>query len=111
MEINLTSDFLGITEFRSEMSQTLERIEKTKRPVILTKGGTPSAVVLDVQSYQEMQNALKEAEQRALKESIQRAEQNIVDGRTLSHAQAMQNFELKRQQKRNGQKKANPTKP
>lgn len=108
MELDLTSDFIGITEFRSEMSQTLERIEKTKRPVILIKGGTPSAVVLDIQSYQELQNALKAAEQREqrfLLERIQRAEQDITNERTLSHAQALQDFEHKRQQRKHGQTK------
>jgi prevent-host-death family protein len=111
MDINLTTDFLGITEFRSEMSQTLERIEKTKRPMILTKGGAPSVVILDVQSYQEMQDALKEAESALLLASVQRAELDIANGRTLPHAQALEVFEKKRQQRRHGQKEANTPKP
>lgn len=106
MDVNLTTDFLGMTEFRAEMSQTLERVEKTKRPVILTKGGLPSAVVVDVQSYQEMQDALKEAERRLLLASLQRAEQDVTDGRTLPHAQALDAFEQKRQQRKHGQKEA-----
>lgn len=110
MDINLTTDFLGITEFRSEMSQTLERIEKTKRPMILTKGGTPSVVVLDVQSYQEMQDALKDAESALLLASVQRAELDIANGRTLPQAQALKAFEQKRQQRKHGQKEANSPK-
>lgn len=105
MELDLTKDFLGVTEFRSVVRETIERVEKTKRPLILTKGGKPSAVLLDVESYQDFYEAFKQSENLKLRESVNRAENNILSGKTHSHTDAMEEFKRRKKKKQNGAKK------
>lgn len=104
MDLDLTNDFLGVTEFRSVIRESLERVEQTRRPLILTKGGKPSAVLLDVDSYQALCDTLKQANHQALMESLRRAEADVAAGRTHSHEEAMKKFEERREQRRNGSK-------
>jgi len=74
MDLNLTKDFLGLTEFRAMLGETIARIEETRRPLVLTKGGKPSAVVMDVQSYQDLCDALRHVDLLSLVEGLKQAE-------------------------------------
>ena len=105
MELDLTKDFLGVTEFRSVVRETIERVEKTKRPLVLTKGGKPSAVILDVESYQDFYEAFKQSENLNLRESINRAENDILSGKTRTHTDAMEEFKQRKTKRQNGTKK------
>lgn len=96
MGLDLTKDILGVTEFRSSMSESIERIEKERRPLVLTKGGRPSVVVLDVETYQSFLNALQRQDEQELREGLQRAEEDLATGRTKSHSEAMDEFRKKR---------------
>lgn len=102
MDIKLTQDFLGVTEFRSVLRETIDRIEQTRRPLVLTKGGKPSAVVLDVQSYQDLCDALKNAELLSLVEGIKQAEVEVSTGRTRSHQEAVEELERRRKRRKHG---------
>ena len=104
MSLDLTKDILGVTEFRATMGDSLERIEETKRPLVLTKGGRPSVVVLDVQSYQKMIDSLEKLNQQTLKEGILRAEADIQAGRVISHTDMKKKLKQRREKRANAKK-------
>jgi len=58
------------------------RHERDKQPILITQHGLPSAYLVDVESYELMQQRM------TLLESIARGEQAIAEGRVVSHAQA-----------------------
>lgn len=60
MELDLAKDILGVTEFRSSMSEFIERVEGERKPLVLTKGGRPSVVLLDIETYQSLLKVFKE---------------------------------------------------
>jgi len=102
MKIDLTQDVLGVTEFRSVMSETIERVEEKKQPVVLTKGGRPSVVILDVESYQHMVWALENSGEEKLRERILKAEADVKEGKVKSHSDAMAEFKQRRKARKNG---------
>ena len=55
---------------------------RSKKPILITQHGLPSAYLLDVESYELLQQRL------AVLEGIARGEMAVADGRTASHAQA-----------------------
>ena len=104
MVLDLTKDILGVTQFRATMGDSLERIESTKRPLVLTKGGRPSVVVLDVETYQDMLDSLEELNKRALLEGVARAEADIKAGQVVAHEEVAEELKRRREKLKNAQK-------
>ena len=75
---------------RTELVATLQRqatellsdIERDKEPILITQHGLPSAYLVDVESFQLMQQRM------TVLEGIARGEQAIAEGRVATHAQA-----------------------
>jgi prevent-host-death family protein len=53
MPISLTEDFKTIAELKKDLSQVLEQVHRTGRPVVVTRGGKPDLVILDAATYEE----------------------------------------------------------
>ncbi len=71
-----------VTTLKRQATELLSDIERDKEPILITQHGLPSAYLLDVETYQLMQQRM------AILEGIARGEQAIADGRTATHAQA-----------------------
>lgn len=71
-----------VTTLKRQATELLSDIEKSKEPILITQHGLPSAYLLDVESYERMEQRM------AVLEGIARGEQAIADGRVTSHAQA-----------------------
>ncbi len=71
-----------VTTLKRQATELLSDIERDKEPILITQHGLPSAYLLDVETYQLMQQRM------AILEGIARGEQAIADGRTSTHAQA-----------------------
>ncbi|MFC7519862.1 type II toxin-antitoxin system prevent-host-death family antitoxin [Xanthomonas populi] len=77
---------------RTELVATLTRqatelladVERDKEPILITQHGLPSAYLLDVTSYERMQQRM------AILEGIARGEMAVAEGRSLNHEQAKQ---------------------
>lgn len=67
MRFDLRRDFVGVTEFRSDVRSSLKRVEETNRPLVITKGGKPNVVVMSVALYEELSVVMEE--QKALKKA------------------------------------------
>ncbi|MCB9793920.1 MAG: type II toxin-antitoxin system Phd/YefM family antitoxin [Alphaproteobacteria bacterium] len=82
--LDLLDDILPISDFRANSAAVLEQVEETGRPVVLTQRGRSAAVLVDVASWQSLQDELEVL--RGLVQSRQDAEQ----GRVLSQDEARQ---------------------
>ena len=71
-----------VTTLKRQATELLSDLERSKKPILITQHGLPSAYLLDVESYELLQQRL------AVLEGIARGEMVVADGRTASHAQA-----------------------
>lgn len=71
-----------VTTLKRRATELLSELEKSKKPILITQHGLPSAYLVDVDSYETLQRRM------TLLEGIARGEKAIEEGRVLSHAQA-----------------------
>ena len=71
-----------VTTLKRQATELLSDIEWDKEPILITQHGLPSAYLLDVETYQLMQQRM------AILEGIARGELAVAEGRTATHAQA-----------------------
>ncbi len=78
-----TRDIQPVSEFRANAAKFIEQVRATKEPVILTQHGRGAAVLVDIESYEELIDEL----------TIRRGiEQSIADeraGRVHAHEDVM----------------------
>jgi len=71
-----------VTEIKRHATEILARLRADREPIVITEHGRPEAVLLDVESYEELQRRL------GLLEGIARGERAFGEGRAVSHQQA-----------------------
>ena len=71
-----------VTTLKRQATELLSDLERDKEPILITQHGLPTAYLVDVASFDLLQ------ERMALLEGIARGEMAVAEGRTLSHAQA-----------------------
>jgi prevent-host-death family protein len=68
MSVNLKADIKPISYIKTNAADMMKYVNENKNPIIITQNGEAKAVLMDVDSYQDMQNAfslmgiIKEAE-------------------------------------------------
>lgn len=73
-----------VTTLKRQATELLSEIERDKEPILITQHGLPSAYLVDVESFELMQQRL------AVLEGIARGEQAVAEGRTVTHSAAKQ---------------------
>lgn len=73
-----------VTTLKRQATELLADVERDKEPILITQHGLPSAYLVDVASYERMQQRM------AILEGIARGEMAVAEGRSLSHEQAKQ---------------------
>ena len=71
-----------VTTLKRKATELLSELGRDREPILITQHGTPSAYLIDVDSYEKLQAKIK------LLEGIARGERAVDDGRTLSNRQA-----------------------
>ena len=71
-----------VTTLKRQATRILSELHSTHAPVLITEHGKPSAYILDVDSYELMQDRIR------ILEGIARGEKAIRDGSVFSHSQA-----------------------
>lgn len=71
-----------VTTLKRQATELLADIERDREPILITQHGLPSAYLVDVDSYERMQQRM------AVLEGIARGEMAIAEGRVTTHAQA-----------------------
>lgn len=71
-----------VTTLKRQAAELLADIERDREPILITQHGLPSAYLVDVESYELLQQRM------AILEGIARGEMAIAEGRVVTHAQA-----------------------
>jgi prevent-host-death family protein len=78
-----------VTTLKRQATELLDDLARDREPILITQHGVPSAVLMDVASYERQQSRM------AILEAIAVAEEDLAAGRTFTHAQVMAYFEKK----------------
>ncbi len=87
--MNLTTDFLSVTELKTNAAGVLNRLNKQQRPLIITQNGEPRAVLQDPQTYENIQKTL------TMLKLMSQSELDIKKGDFYSHEEVFKKFESK----------------
>ena len=71
-----------VTTLKRQATQILSDLHKSGEPVLITEHGKPSAYLVDVDSYEFMQNRM------TILEGISRGERAILENRTYTQDEA-----------------------
>lgn len=71
-----------VTTLKRQASELLSDLERDKEPILITQHGLPSAYLVDVESYELLQQRM------AILEGIARGEVAVAEGRVVTHVQA-----------------------
>lgn len=71
-----------VTTLKRQATELLSDLERDREPILITQHGLPSAYLVDVASFDLLQ------ERMTLLEGIARGEMAVAEGRTLTHSQA-----------------------
>ncbi|MCC5847376.1 MAG: type II toxin-antitoxin system Phd/YefM family antitoxin [Verrucomicrobia bacterium] len=73
-----------VTTLKRQAARVLADLHETGEPVLITEHGKPSAYLINVDSYEYMQDRMH------ILEGIARGERAILEERTFSHAEAQE---------------------
>jgi prevent-host-death family protein len=79
-QLRPSTDVRPVTEFRANTSAVLEQVHTTRRPIILTQYGRSAAVLLDVETYEELLDEL------TLLRAVRAGEMEMLSGEVSEHA-------------------------
>jgi prevent-host-death family protein len=93
-----TRDILTVTEMKTKAPRLLARLNEERRPVLITQDGKPRAVMLDVESYEELQASL------GMLKLIAQSQDDFKKGRSHRHEDVVR--DLRRSLKGRGRRQA-----
>jgi prevent-host-death family protein len=76
-----------VTTLKRQATKILTELVKDRSPVLITQHGIPTAYLVDVVTFEALQNRLR------ILEGIARGERAIEEGRASTHAQARRRLE------------------
>lgn len=76
-----------VTSLKREATKILTELHESKEPILITEHGRPSAYLVDVDDYENMQRRV------AILEGIARGEKAIDEGRTVTNDAAKDRLE------------------
>ena len=71
-----------VTTLKRQATEILAELERDKRPILITQHGLPSAYLVDVESYELLQQRM------SVLEGVARGEMAVAEGWLVSHTQA-----------------------
>jgi prevent-host-death family protein len=71
-----------VTTLKRQATELLSDVQRSKQPILITQHGLPAAYLVDVRSYEVLQEHL------AVLEGIARGERAVAGGRVVSHQEA-----------------------
>jgi prevent-host-death family protein len=81
--INVARDIQPLSAFRKQASALIDRLQKSRRPLVLTRNGRSAVVVLDAGEFERM------VERIELLEDIQTAREQARCGETVPQDEAL----------------------
>jgi PHD/YefM family antitoxin component YafN of YafNO toxin-antitoxin module len=93
MNVNLKEDVKPISYIKTNAARMIDYINNNKNPIIITQNGEAKGVFLDIESYQDMINAL------SLMKLLQMPEKSIREGKVYDNEQVFSELRKKVRQK------------
>ncbi|MCX4241700.1 type II toxin-antitoxin system Phd/YefM family antitoxin [Paraliomyxa miuraensis] len=81
-----TKDIEPVTVLKREAAVLISRARERATPIVITQSGKPTAVLVDVESYERDRSAF------LLLKLMAQGERDYTEGRTVSHAEARKEF-------------------
>lgn len=81
MQDLLRSQFVGMHELRKNLTKLLAALAEEGQEVIITQQGKPKAVIIDIEKYLEVQQALKEFSDPGYLRELFAARREIREGK------------------------------
>jgi len=81
--MNLKEGVVPVTQLKNHTKEVLAMVAKTGESVLVTQNGHSAVVIMDVGAYQAQQKKLQILEQ------IAKGEREILQGKGISHAEAL----------------------
>lgn len=78
-KIQLDQDIRSLSDFRANAASYIERVKSKRRPLVLTQHGKSSAVLIDVEDYQNLLDKIQ------LLEELSAARKELDNGEGISH--------------------------
>lgn len=94
--MNIANDIKPISHLKAKAADLIKQVNETRRPAAITQNGTPRAVLQDLESYENMRNAI------GLLKLISQGEEDIRRNAVKSQEAVFKDLEspLKEQPKR-----------
>jgi PHD/YefM family antitoxin component YafN of YafNO toxin-antitoxin module len=89
MNVNLKQDVKPISYIKTNAAEMMEYINEHKNPIIITQHGEAKGVFLDIESYQDMINAL------SLMKLLQFSEKAIFEGKVYKNEEVFSELRQK----------------
>ena len=89
MNVNLKQDVKPISYIKTNAAEMMDYINNHKNPIIITQHGEAKGVFLDIESYQDMVNAL------SLMKLLQFSEKAIREGKVYDNDQVFSELRKK----------------
>jgi PHD/YefM family antitoxin component YafN of YafNO toxin-antitoxin module len=89
MNVNLKQDVKPISYIKTNAAEMIDYINNHKNPIIITQHGEAKGVFLDIESYQDMVNAL------SLMKLLQFSEKAIREGKVYDNEQVFSELRKK----------------
>jgi len=85
--LNLIKDIRPISYIKSHTAEMIRQVEEKKNPIVITQNGEAKAILMDVNSYQNLIDAIN------LMKIVSIGENDIRRGRTVSHEDVRKKIE------------------
>jgi len=89
MNVNLKEDVKPISYIKTNAAEMIDYINNYKNPIIITQHGEAKGVFLDIESYQDMINAL------SMMKLLQFSEKSIQEGKIYDNEQVFSELRKK----------------
>jgi len=85
--INLATDIKPISYIKSHTAEMIRQVGDNKNPIVITQNGEATAVLIDIDSYQKLLNAV------ALMKIVSIGDRDIANGKAVAHEEVKKRIE------------------
>lgn len=77
--LNLVNDIRPISWIKAHTAEMIKQVGENKNPIVVTQNGEAKAVLIDVDSYQELINSIN------IMKLVSIGDRDIKNGKTVTH--------------------------
>lgn len=90
----LNKKFIGVDDFRRELSDILEQLPHEDSELVITQHGQPKAILLDLNTYLELKDIQEDVIQPGFISSLYKELEEVKKGKGISHEDLVKKLKL-----------------